>query len=103
MQGITEAEGGVTEPEAGNMEAEEGVTEAEGGVLEPEARNMEAEEGVTEAGKQKPGIWRLKEGIQNLILKRLWTVKEGLRKLKKLPERWSVWLDIILFINYEAS
>ncbi|KAL2651257.1 hypothetical protein R1flu_019385 [Riccia fluitans] len=53
--------------------------------------------------KQKLGTWRLKEGLRNLILKRLRIVKEGLRKLKKLPERWNVWLDIILSINYEAS
>ncbi|KAL2623719.1 hypothetical protein R1flu_007964 [Riccia fluitans] len=48
MQGVTEAEGGVSEPEAGNMEGEEGVTKAEGGITEAEAGNMEAEEGVTE-------------------------------------------------------
>ncbi|KAL2623175.1 hypothetical protein R1flu_003380 [Riccia fluitans] len=48
MEGVTEAEGGVTEPEARNMEAEEGVTEVEGGVPELEAGNMEGEEGVTE-------------------------------------------------------
>ncbi|KAL2644642.1 hypothetical protein R1flu_012229 [Riccia fluitans] len=48
MQGVTEAEGGVMELEAGNMEAEEGVTEAEGGVPKPKAGNMEAKEGVTE-------------------------------------------------------
>ncbi|KAL2611662.1 hypothetical protein R1flu_023354 [Riccia fluitans] len=48
MQGVTEAEGGVTEPEAGNMKAEKGITEAEGGISEPEAGNMEAEGGVTE-------------------------------------------------------
>ncbi|KAL2608601.1 hypothetical protein R1flu_027174 [Riccia fluitans] len=49
MEGITEAEGGVTELEAGNMEAEEGVTEAKGGVTEVEVGNMEGKEGVTEA------------------------------------------------------
>ncbi|KAL2649861.1 hypothetical protein R1flu_017989 [Riccia fluitans] len=49
VEGITEAEGGVTKLEAGNMEAEEGVTEAEGGVPESEAGNMEGEEGVTKA------------------------------------------------------
>ncbi|KAL2653877.1 hypothetical protein R1flu_022005 [Riccia fluitans] len=49
MEGVTEAEGGVTKPKAENMEAEEGVTEDEGGVSEPEAGNMEGEEGVTEA------------------------------------------------------
>ncbi|KAL2651365.1 hypothetical protein R1flu_019493 [Riccia fluitans] len=49
VQGITEAEGGVTEPKAENMEAEEGVTEPKGEILELEAGNMEGEEGVTEA------------------------------------------------------
>ncbi|KAL2651730.1 hypothetical protein R1flu_019858 [Riccia fluitans] len=48
-EGVTEAEGGVPEPEAGNMEGEEGVTEAKGGVAEVEAGNMEVEGGVTEA------------------------------------------------------
>ncbi|KAL2629116.1 hypothetical protein R1flu_013802 [Riccia fluitans] len=85
MEGVTEAKGGVTEPKAENMEGEEGVTEAEGGVTKVEARNMEVEGGVTEPH-----------------LEELRTVKEGLRKLKKLSERWSVWLDIILSINYEA-
>ncbi|KAL2629442.1 hypothetical protein R1flu_014128 [Riccia fluitans] len=47
-EGVMEAEGGVPEPEAGNMEGEEGVMEVEGGVSEPEAGNMEGEEGVTE-------------------------------------------------------
>ncbi|KAL2649504.1 hypothetical protein R1flu_017632 [Riccia fluitans] len=41
-EGVTEAQGGVTEVEAENMEAEGGVTEAEVG-------NMETKEGVTEA------------------------------------------------------
>ncbi|KAL2651457.1 hypothetical protein R1flu_019585 [Riccia fluitans] len=58
MQGIMEAEGGVTEPEAENMEAEEGVTEAEGGVPEPKVKNMEGEEGVMEA---EGGITEAKE------------------------------------------
>ncbi|KAL2643982.1 hypothetical protein R1flu_011569 [Riccia fluitans] len=48
MQGVTKAKGRVTEPEAGNMEAEERVTEAEGGVPEPEVGNMEAEGGIME-------------------------------------------------------
>ncbi|KAL2643253.1 hypothetical protein R1flu_010840 [Riccia fluitans] len=86
-EGVTEAKGGVPEPEVGNMEAEEGVTEADGGVMEADLKRLR----------------KLKEGLRNLILKRLRTMKEGLRKLKKLPERWSVWLDIIFSINYEAS
>ncbi|KAL2643360.1 hypothetical protein R1flu_010947 [Riccia fluitans] len=47
-EGVTEAEGGVPEPEAENMEGEEGITEAEGGVTEAEAGKMEVEGGVTE-------------------------------------------------------
>ncbi|KAL2651367.1 hypothetical protein R1flu_019495 [Riccia fluitans] len=86
-EGVTEVEGGIPEPRAGNMEAEEGVTEVDGGVMEADL------EEATEA----------KGGVTELILKRLRTVKEGLWKLKKLPERWSVWLDMILSINYEAS
>ncbi|KAL2623761.1 hypothetical protein R1flu_008006 [Riccia fluitans] len=48
-EGVTEAEGGVPKPKAGNMEGEERVTKAEGGVTEAEAGNMEAKEGVIEA------------------------------------------------------
>ncbi|KAL2623196.1 hypothetical protein R1flu_003401 [Riccia fluitans] len=58
MEGVTEV-GGVMEPEARNMEAEEGVTEAKGGVPELEAGNMEAEEGVT---KVEGGVTEAKAG-----------------------------------------
>ncbi|KAL2610386.1 hypothetical protein R1flu_028959 [Riccia fluitans] len=82
-----EAKGGVMEAKAGNMEAEEWIMEVDGGVMQ-----VDLEEAT-----------KLKEGLRNLILKRVWIVNEGLWKLKKLPERWSVWLDRILSINYEAS
>ncbi|KAL2634713.1 hypothetical protein R1flu_006192 [Riccia fluitans] len=85
-EGVTEAEGGVPESEAGNMEGEEGVTEAEGGVTEAEARNMEAEGGVMEP--------HLEEDAD---------CEGGVTKAREVAERCSVWLDIILSINYEAS
>ncbi|KAL2629860.1 hypothetical protein R1flu_014546 [Riccia fluitans] len=65
-EGVTEAEGGVPEPEAGYMEGEEGVmeaeggvTEAKGGVMEAEAGNMEAEGGVMEP---KGGVTEVEAG-----------------------------------------
>ncbi|KAL2650940.1 hypothetical protein R1flu_019068 [Riccia fluitans] len=59
-EGFTKAEGGVPEPEAGNMEGEKGVTKAEGGVTEVEVENMEAEGGVTKA---ESGNMEVEEGI----------------------------------------
>ncbi|KAL2607508.1 hypothetical protein R1flu_026081 [Riccia fluitans] len=91
-EGIAKAEGGVTEAKAGNMEAKEGITEVEGGIMEAESKNMEAEEGVTEAdeGVMEADLEEaieLKEGaLQNLILKRLRTMKEGLRKAKEVAQ-----------------
>ncbi|KAL2613394.1 hypothetical protein R1flu_025086 [Riccia fluitans] len=105
-----EAEGGVTEAEAENMEIEEGVTEVDGGVMEADIEEAtEAEGGVMEVdgGVMEADIEEATEAEGGVTepqeVKRLWTVKEGLWKVKKLLERWSVWLDIILSINYEAS
>ncbi|KAL2630514.1 hypothetical protein R1flu_015200 [Riccia fluitans] len=69
-----EAEGGVTEVEARNMEAEEGVTEADGGggVMEADLEEaMEVEGGVTEphleeAADREGGITEAKEVAQEM-------------------------------------
>ncbi|KAL2629950.1 hypothetical protein R1flu_014636 [Riccia fluitans] len=85
-EGVTEAEGGVPKSKAGNLEGEEGVREAEGGVTEAEAGNMEAEGGVTEP--------HLEEAMD---------CEGGVTEAREVAERWNVWQEIILSINYEAS
>ncbi|KAL2634173.1 hypothetical protein R1flu_005652 [Riccia fluitans] len=94
-----EAEGGVSEPEAGNMEGEEGVTKVEGGVMEPEAGNVEAEGGVMEvdggvmeadleeATKDEGGVMEphLEEAADHEI--RVTEAKEVAQEMELLPTR----------------
>ncbi|KAL2602998.1 hypothetical protein R1flu_008760 [Riccia fluitans] len=71
----------------------QGVTEAEGGVTKPEARNMEAEEDQETGGEgvktRSREIWRVKKGLRrikgevNKLKRGIWRLKKGLRKLKE--------------------
>ncbi|KAL2620528.1 hypothetical protein R1flu_000733 [Riccia fluitans] len=106
-EGVTEAEGEVTELEAGNMEAEDGVTEAKGGVPKPEVGNMEGEEGVTEAEggviEAEAENMEAEGGVMEPHLEEAADCEGGVTEAREVAERWSVWLDITLSINYEAS
>ncbi|KAL2630391.1 hypothetical protein R1flu_015077 [Riccia fluitans] len=88
-EGVTKAEGGVPEPEAGNMEGEEGVTEADGGVMEADLEEAtEAEGGVTEphleeAADREGGVTEAEEVALEM---EYW----DFRNLVMLPTGWRV-------------
>ncbi|KAL2609976.1 hypothetical protein R1flu_028549 [Riccia fluitans] len=99
-EGVMEAEGGVPEPEAGNIEGEEGIMEAEGGVTEVEAGNMEAEKGVTEAKKgiteakaknmeAKEGVTKVDGGVMEVDLEEATEAEGGVTEphLEEVADR----------------
>ncbi|KAL2651631.1 hypothetical protein R1flu_019759 [Riccia fluitans] len=72
------------------MEAEEVVMKVDEGIMEADLEEAsEAKGGVSE-----PHSWTSSGAVDH---------EGGVTEAKAVTERWSVWLDIILSINYETS